>query len=211
MAEPVPLANIHQAVLEYLRGRDDVVLFGDHAVNAYTAEPRMTQEVDVMAVQAEQFAHALGKHLATRFHIAVRVREVKNGLGYRIYQVLKPKNRHLADVRSVSELPPAHRLAEVLTPTPVELIASKVRAYHERRHQPKGGTDWRDLSLLFLGYPALKSAKGHVGDRLTAAGGGDDLLAIWAELVARRSRRRTRMASSVDSCTRNIMIARRSV
>ena len=123
MREPVPLATIHQAVLEYLRGRDDVVLFGAHAVNAYTAEPRMTQDVDVMAVQAEQFADELSKHLGSRFHIAVRVRAVKNGLGYRIYQILKPKNRHLADVRSVGELPPAQRLAEVLTVTPVELIA----------------------------------------------------------------------------------------
>ena len=185
MREPVPLASIHQAVLEYLRGRDDVVLFGAHAVNAYTAEPRMTQDVDVMAVRAEQFADELCQHLGSRFHIAVRVREVKNGLGYRIYQILKPKNRHLADVRSVSELPPAQRLAEVLTVTPVELIAGKVRAYHERRNQPKGGTDWRDLSLLFLAYPELKTEKGPVGDRLAAAGGGEDVLATWAEVVTR--------------------------
>ncbi len=170
MREPAPLASIHQAVLEYLRGRDDVVLFGAHAVNAYTAEPRMTQDVDVVAVQAEQFAAELCNHLGSRFHMALRVREVKDGLGYRIYQILKPKNRHLVDVRSVGELPSAQRLAEVLTVTPVELIAGKVRAYHHRRNQPKGGTDWRDLGLLFLTFPELKTLKGPVCDRLVGQG-----------------------------------------
>jgi len=38
MREPVPLASIHDAVLEFLRGRDDAVLFGAQAVNAYVSE-----------------------------------------------------------------------------------------------------------------------------------------------------------------------------
>ena len=36
MREPLPLATIHEAVLEFLRGRDDVVVFG--ADPAYCAE-----------------------------------------------------------------------------------------------------------------------------------------------------------------------------
>jgi 4-hydroxy-tetrahydrodipicolinate reductase len=48
MREPLPLATIHDAVLEYLRGRDDAVLFGSHAVNAYVTEARMTQDVDIV-------------------------------------------------------------------------------------------------------------------------------------------------------------------
>jgi hypothetical protein len=44
MREPLPLATIQNAVLEFLRGRDDVVVFGAQAVNAYVGEPRMTQE-----------------------------------------------------------------------------------------------------------------------------------------------------------------------
>lgn len=44
MREPHPLAIIHDAVLEFLRGRDDAVLYGVHAVNAYVSEPRMTQK-----------------------------------------------------------------------------------------------------------------------------------------------------------------------
>src|SRR5712691_7777502 len=34
MGEPLPLATLHNAVLEFLRGRDDVVLFCAQAVNA---------------------------------------------------------------------------------------------------------------------------------------------------------------------------------
>lgn len=34
MSEPLPLATIHDAVLEFLRNRDDAALFGAQAVNA---------------------------------------------------------------------------------------------------------------------------------------------------------------------------------
>ena len=34
MSESLPLATIQEAVLEFLRGRDDAVVFGAQAVNA---------------------------------------------------------------------------------------------------------------------------------------------------------------------------------
>jgi hypothetical protein len=40
MRETLPLATIHDAVLEFLRGRNDAVLFGAHAVNAYVDDAR---------------------------------------------------------------------------------------------------------------------------------------------------------------------------
>lgn len=43
--EPLPLSRIQGAVLEFLQGRDDAVLFGAQAVNAYVTEPRATQDV----------------------------------------------------------------------------------------------------------------------------------------------------------------------
>ena len=43
--EPLPLATIQAAVFEFLRDRDDVVVFGAQAVNAYVGEPRMTQDI----------------------------------------------------------------------------------------------------------------------------------------------------------------------
>src|SRR6267378_6514215 len=110
MREPLPLATIHDAVLEFLRGRDDAALFGAQAVNAYVSESRMTQDVDIVSTRAEELAQELCHFLNKRFHIAVRVRTVREGLGYRVYQVKKPANRHLADVRPVAELPPAKRV-----------------------------------------------------------------------------------------------------
>ena len=184
MREPLPLATIHDAVLEFLRGRDDVVLFGAQAVNAYVNVARLTEDVDIASIRAEDLAEELRAYLNERFHIAVRVRNIREGLGYRVYQVRKPENRHLIDVRPVSTLPPAQLVEQVLVVTPPELIANKVMAYTRRRHKPKAGTDWRDLAMLFLTFPDLKSEDGPVAERLRAAGANADALATWKELVA---------------------------
>src|SRR5207253_10071059 len=85
--EPLPLATIHDAVLEFLRDRDDAVLYGAQAVNAYVEEPRMTQDVDIASVRGEELAEELRAFLNKKLHIAVRVRDIREGLGYRIYQV----------------------------------------------------------------------------------------------------------------------------
>ena len=96
-AEPLPLATIHAAVLDFLRDRNDVAVFGAQAVNAYVHEPRMTQDIDLMATHPAELAEKLRSYLAQRFHIAVRVREVAGGRGFRLYQVQKTGNRHLID------------------------------------------------------------------------------------------------------------------
>ena len=95
MHEPLPLATVHDAVLEFLRDMNDAVLFGAQAVNAYVDEPRMTQDVDIASLRAAELAEQLRSHLSTRFHVAIRVREIGEGRGYRLYQVQKPKDRHL--------------------------------------------------------------------------------------------------------------------
>ena len=141
MREPLPLATIQSAVLEFLRGRDDAVVFGAQAVNAYTNEPRMTQDIDLYSTRAAQLADELRDYLSQQFHIAVRVRDIGQGRGYRLYQVQKAGNRHLVDLRPVEKLPLAQRMEQILVATPAELIASKVIAYHQRRGMPKSGTD----------------------------------------------------------------------
>jgi len=185
MKEPLPLATIHTAVLEFLRGRTDAVLFGAHAVNLYVSEPRMTQDVDILALRAVELAEELRKYLNRRFHIAVRTRKIREGIGYRIYQIQKPKNRHLIDVRPVPEFPPTQRVADVLVVSPAEVIAGKVRAYQDRRHDPKGFTDMRDILMLLTALPELKTSQGAVRERLLAGGADAGLLAVWEELVAR--------------------------
>jgi len=92
MHETLPLSKIHEAVLEFTQGRDDVVLFGAQAVSAYVSEPRITQDVDLLSIRAEE----LREHLSEKFHIAVRVREIKDK-GFRLYQARKEGNRHFED------------------------------------------------------------------------------------------------------------------
>jgi len=72
MNEPLPLANIQNAVLEFLRGRDDGVVFGAQAVNAYVSEPRMTQDIDLLSTRAKELADELREHLNQRFHSGTR-------------------------------------------------------------------------------------------------------------------------------------------
>ena len=63
MREPLPLATIHDAVLEFLRGRDDAVVFGAQAVNAYVGEPRMSQDIDLISTRATELAEELREYL----------------------------------------------------------------------------------------------------------------------------------------------------
>ena len=183
MSETLPLATLQEAVLEFLRGREDAVVFGAQAVNAYVPEPRMSQEIDLMSPRATELAEELRAHLSNTFHIAVRVREVAEGRGYRLYQIQKSGNRHLVDIRLVATLPPSRRIAEVLVATPEELIALKVIAYHMRRGQPKSGTDWRDIAMLLLAFPDLKQESGPVKERLMAENAGDGAMKLWEDLV----------------------------
>jgi len=184
MQEPLPLATVHRAILEFLRDAEDVVLFGAQAVNAYVDELRMTPRVDAASTRAAEIAEELRDCLNARFHIAVRVREVSEGLGYRLYQIQKPKNRHLADVRAVAVLPPARRIGGILVVGPEELIAGKLIAFQRRRARPKSGTDWRDLAVLLLAFPALKTEFGPVRQRLEATGAEPAVIAAWEALVA---------------------------
>ncbi len=183
MSESLPLATIQEAVLEFLRGRDDAVVFGAQAVNAYVPEPRMSQDIDLLSTRAAELAEELRAHLADQFHVAVRVREVADGRGFRIYQIQKTGNRHLVDIRLVATLPPSQRISQVLVASPEELIALKVIAYHQRRGQPKSGTDWRDVAMLLLTFPELKRNDGSVTERLKAESAGEDVMSLWSDLV----------------------------
>ena len=183
MREQLPLSTIHDAVLQFLRGRDDAVVFGAQAVNAYVSEPRMSQDIDLVSTRATELAEELRGYLSERFHIAVRVRVISAGKGYRLFQIHKPRNRHLVDVRAAASLPHAERIEDVLVVSPPELIAYKVISYHARRGQPKAGTDWRDLAMLLLTFPELKKEKGAVSDALISIGATDDVMEAWQELV----------------------------
>lgn len=184
MREQTPLAVIHDAVLHFLRERDDVVLFGAQAVNAYVGDPRMSQDIDLVSTRAADLAEELREHLSQQFHIAIRVRVIGEGKGYRLFQIAKPRNRHLVDLRMAKSLPAAQRIEGVLVTSPPDLIAQKVISYHSRRGQPKAGTDWRDLAMLLLTFPVLKQQHGPVGDALKANSATEDVMQTWRDLVA---------------------------
>lgn len=187
MGETLPLATVQAAILDFLRGRDDAVLFGAQAVNAYVDEPRMSQDVDILSTRAEDLAEELRAMLHERFRIALRTRTVGGGLGFRIYQVRQPKNRHLADVRSVPELPAHRRVSGVLVVEPAELAVQKVLAITARAHSAKSDTDRADLRRLLLAFPDLKVADGTVAARLHAAGAGAHALGVWRDLAAQET------------------------
>jgi len=162
--EELPLASIFREILDFLAGRSDAIIFGAHAVNAYCEPERMTQEVELLSTRATELAEQLRARLAERLHIAARVREIIPGEGYRVYQVRKPTNRHLVDVRHIDVLPSSQPFAGVQVIAPPELVAMKVISLVRRAGRPKAGTDLVDVQRLLLAFPDLKSEEGIVNE-----------------------------------------------
>lgn len=184
--ENIPLASVFREVLSYLGGREDAVLFGAQAVNAYCEPARMTADLDVLSTNAAALADALRGHLAACFHVAIRVREVVPGVGFRVYQMRKPKNRHLVDVRQVESLPRSQEIERVRVALPLELVALKVLSITARRGREKELSDRLDVVRLLRTFPELKTEAGAVLDRLRELGASEDALGVWHELVRQR-------------------------
>jgi hypothetical protein len=184
MREPLPLATIHDAVLEFLRGRTDAVLFGAHAVNAYVDKPRMIQDVDILSPRAPELAEELQVFLSQKFQIEVRVRTVANGIGRRLYQVRKPDDRRLVDVRGVDALPPHRVVEEIFVVPPVDLISQKLVGMVSRIGTANQMMDLADIRRLLLRFPELQAAEGPVAERLRASGAPAPALEAWREIAA---------------------------
>jgi hypothetical protein len=184
MAQESPtLAEVFRAVFDHLRIRDDAVLFGSHAVNAYVEPPRMTADIDILSTDAQGVAEDLRELIAKTFHIAVRIRSVAQGRGFRVYQLRRPpeKNRHLVDVRQVDDLPPANRIGDVHVVVPSELLVLKLSSYAARRHTEKGLTDKVDIHRLLRFFPQFRSEQGPVAEKLRAAPAA--VREAWVEIL----------------------------
>jgi hypothetical protein len=181
--EEVPLAAVFREVLEFLAGRSDAIIFGAHAVNAYCEPERMTQDVDLLSPRAAELAELLRARLTERLRIAARVREIIPGQGFRIYQVRKPSNRHLVDIRHTDALPPSQPFGDVRVIAPPELVAMKVISLVRRAGRPKAGTDLVDVQRLLLAFPDLKTEEGVVIDRLRYLSAPADVLSRWREIA----------------------------
>ena len=144
----------------------------------------MTEDIDIVSSRAELFIEELRRNLSERFNIAVCIRTVANGSGFRLYQIVKPKNRHLVVVRPVASMPPTQRIDGVLVVTPAELIAGKVISCVQRIGKPKSFTDRRDLAMMLLKFPALKASGGPVDQALSSHNANENAQAFWRQLVA---------------------------
>jgi hypothetical protein len=180
--EEAPLADVFREVGRFLVGREDAVLFGAQAVNVYAETERMTQDVDVMSTRAHALAEELCARLAERLLIATRVRVVVPG-AYRVYQVRKPKNRHLVDVRQADSLPPFRVVEGVQVVSPEELVAMKIVSIAARRGRPKELSDRLDVKRLLLALPELRSVEGAVGASLSRRGAPEATLLLWREVA----------------------------
>lgn len=182
--EDVPLASVFRAILTYLRGRPDAVLFGAQAVNAYCEPARMTQDIDLLSADAVGLCGDLREHLAATFHFAARVREVVPGIGFRVYQLRKPKNRHLIDVRQVERLPEHQEIEGVKVVSPAVLVAFKAIGIAERGGREKGLSDRLDLVRLLRTFPDLRGDAGGIALRVQELGGGSAAIDAWREVAA---------------------------
>lgn len=185
MHEPLPLATIQAAVFEFLRGRTDCAVYGAQSVNAYVDQQRATEDVDIESTRAEELAEELRQFLNDKFYIAARVRSVRGGIGFRVYQVRKPANRHLIDVRPVDLLSTINVVDGVQIVEPAVAIANKAQALVSRKGKAKAFTDARDLTHLLLTFPDLKTPVGPVRDRLDAAGASPEVIELWNQWVKR--------------------------
>jgi len=116
--------------------------------------------------------------LSETFHIAVRVREIKEK-GFRVYQVRKEANRHLVDVRQIEKFPETETIENIQILSPLELITSKIISFQSRYGKPKSWTDRRDLAVLLLRFPELKE---KVLANLQEKNVGEAILETWAEI-----------------------------
>jgi hypothetical protein len=81
-------------------------------------------------------------------------------------------------------LPQSQPIEGILVLAPTQLIAQKVISFHSRQGQPKGFSDMRDLAVLFLTFPDMKTESGVVSKALEAFGASAEEMTTWRELVA---------------------------
>ncbi len=181
--EPLPLAIIHDVVLEFLRGRTDAVLWGTQAINAYIDQPRMSQCVDILSPRAAELAEELRVLPCGRFQMEVRTRNEGSGIPYRLEQVRKPKNRLLVVVRNIESIPVHQVIEEVLVAQPTDLICQRVASMTNHPGTAREMMELSDIYRLLLAFPKLKSWKGQVTDRLRESGAPNFVLDAWREIV----------------------------
>lgn len=180
--EEHPVSHVQEAIFAFLRGRTDCVVFGAQAVNAYSRDTRLTEDVDILTLAPAAVAEALRARLADLFHMAVRVRALPNPAAFRVYQIRTDGNRNLVDVRGVDALPPFREMGGLRIIAPEHLLAQKVIAYAARKGQLKSWTDRRDIGALLLEFPEFREPPSPVYDVLRAQGVKEAVIQLCEEI-----------------------------
>lgn len=181
--EELPTSRMQAAVFQFLEGRKDTVMFGAQAVNAYIAEARFSEDIDLLSTNAAEIAEELRDYLARTFQMAVQILNVVKNKGFRLYQIRKPRNRHLVDIRAVDILPPARNIGGVLVVSPENLVAQKIQSYVARKGRPKSWTDRRDLAMLLVEFPQLQRNPEIVKNCLRESGASEQVLRACDEIM----------------------------
>jgi hypothetical protein len=167
MREPLPLATVQEAILDFCRGRSDLCVFGAQALSRHTGVPRMTQDVDIMAVSPEAAADELASFLGRRFphRMAARVRAVKRDgsvLGYRVFQQRSEElggNRHPADIRRLDVPREGLETEDGIQYTGAPLtLAMKSLAATVRNNPIKRDQDRVDTMRLIVAMPDVSAS-----------------------------------------------------
>lgn len=184
MHEILPIHRIQEAIFDFCRERQDLAIFGAQAVNLYVNQPRMTQDVDLLCASPADLAAALALRLGEQFHIATRVRELRPGKAYRVFQIRAEGNRHLADLRlaefPLTDLVERDGIRYVGLPV---LTALKVCALVKRRLAPKGATDLADLRRILLAHPELRRDEAGILEAIRVVGGAEPERQQWRTLL----------------------------
>ena len=187
MNETVSISLIQEAVLEFMQDRDDAIVFGAPAVNAYVDEPRMSQDVDIMALNAETLAEDIRSLLNDRFKMVVRVRSIANGRGLRIWYLpdsQTPKSpscqysqRGYCSVRST------RRTDFGAAASGIDCAKTKIISMTSRSKMAKGMTDAADLRRLLITFSDLKVEHGAVSEVLNGKIVSSEVLETWRHPV----------------------------
>lgn len=205
------LNDLLDAILDLLRGRDDIALLGAQAVNLYVKPQRGTGDVDVATESPADLTKQIRADLARRFQVKTSVKR-KPG-GYSIYWEQPTGRDKISDVRA---RPVSARVACVIRDNlrvlaPDELTVSKVAAYSDRRARGsiKADTDRADLRRLLRTFPPLRQRVGAMLRARRAPPRRDRGVGRGAGAARRRRRRVASLSILIEQAERDLRAAER--
>ena len=152
----VTVETIQREVLDFISGRQDIVVIGAWGVNMHASlnDQRHTNDIDVVTVNAREIANLIASHLHQRLGIAARIRECKHV--FRVYRKLNGRTQHLVDILGSKTLPDHCSIGGIMVATVASLIKMKEFSEKQRSDPRKKLLDQADLISLRKGLSRNK-------------------------------------------------------